>query len=548
MYDEIGNMVSDVSEEISNIEWNVYGKITSIEKLNDPPIYYSYDPSGNRISKTVLDAIVTIYVRDASGNVMAVYKSEQESEPVQEEVHLYGSSRLGIQNAITEPPIGFYLDGGFGTAFLSTFTRGEKIFELSNHLGNVLETVNDKKIAFDDDADDVIDYYEADVVSANDYAPGGMDMPGRQYSSTTDYRYGFNGKEKDNKDGVVQYDYGFRIYDPRLVRFKSVDPLCKSYPMLTPYQFASNSPIFYIDIDGMEGGKYRIPGSETMLLPTNAIVTKTFAKSEQRNLMGFDTKVNVKKGELQSFQIGKELYEANYNVKTGGFTGYYSGNKKYVPEVEPNIGIVMAVDAAIGEQYIPLNPPQDRTWEMPAIFDYDKALNNDMTPDAYTKSLGGEGQGPVYGGGIEGTATTIVKGPDASIFDYYSYSVSTGPSTSTDVSGSIGGGVGAVWSLNQKNGFVYTRDMIEGPQISGSLSFSLSAEAAVSVNVGIDISYDGSILESAVSGKKLVNATSITLKGGAAVGADATPGPGASGSIRYGQSSAAWHPSDLLKK
>lgn len=57
---------------------------------------------------------------------------------------------------------------------------------------------------------------------------GGMLMPGRKYSiANTNYRYGFNGKELD-KDGVVQYDYGFRIYDPRLVRFKSLDPLQKS--------------------------------------------------------------------------------------------------------------------------------------------------------------------------------------------------------------------------------------------------------------------------------------------------------------------------------
>ncbi|MFZ1313155.1 MAG: RHS repeat-associated core domain-containing protein, partial [Chitinophagaceae bacterium] len=68
--------------------------------------------------------------------------------------------------------------------------------------------------------------------------PGGMLMPDRQYSAATAYRYGFNGKEKDNE--VVQYDYGFRIYDPRLVRFKSVDPLTNSYPWYTPYQFAGN--------------------------------------------------------------------------------------------------------------------------------------------------------------------------------------------------------------------------------------------------------------------------------------------------------------------
>lgn len=43
-----------------------------------------------------------------------------------------------------------------------------------------------------------------------------------------------------------------RIYDPRLGKFLSVDPLAKGYPELTPFQFASNRPIQGIDLDGEE--------------------------------------------------------------------------------------------------------------------------------------------------------------------------------------------------------------------------------------------------------------------------------------------------------
>ena len=39
-------------------------------------------------------------------------------------------------------------------------------------------------------------------------------------------------------------------------RFLSVDPLSGSYPELTPYQYASNTPIWAVDIDGLEGGLY----------------------------------------------------------------------------------------------------------------------------------------------------------------------------------------------------------------------------------------------------------------------------------------------------
>ena len=47
-----------------------------------------------------------------------------------------------------------------------------------------------------------------------------------------------------------------RIYDPRLGRFLSTDPITSTYPHLTPFQFASNNPILNIDIDGFEGVDY----------------------------------------------------------------------------------------------------------------------------------------------------------------------------------------------------------------------------------------------------------------------------------------------------
>src|SRR3954464_7649616 len=90
-----------------------------------------------------------------------------------------------------------------------------------------------------------------------DNTPFGMQMPGRKFSDSSGYRYGFNGKENDNeiKGEGNQQDYGMRIYDSRLGRFLSVDPITIKYPMLTPYQFASNTPIQAIDLDGLEGMK-----------------------------------------------------------------------------------------------------------------------------------------------------------------------------------------------------------------------------------------------------------------------------------------------------
>jgi len=68
------------------------------------------------------------------------------------------------------------------------------------------------------------------------------------------YRYGFNGKENDNDiegEGNEQ-DYGMRIYDPRLGRFLSVDPLTSEYPWNSTYAFAENDVIRSIDVEGAE--------------------------------------------------------------------------------------------------------------------------------------------------------------------------------------------------------------------------------------------------------------------------------------------------------
>jgi RHS repeat-associated protein len=139
-------------------------------------------------------------------------------------------------------------------------TRGKRRYELSNHLGNVQVVVSDRKVPIPEATNTTISYFTADIVSATDYYAFGMVMPDRSFNAAG-YRFGFNGKETDNevKGTGNQQDYGMRIYDPRIGRFLSTDPLTEVYPELTPYQFASNTPIESIDLDGLE--RYSVNGS-----------------------------------------------------------------------------------------------------------------------------------------------------------------------------------------------------------------------------------------------------------------------------------------------
>jgi RHS repeat-associated protein len=76
-------------------------------------------------------------------------------------------------------------------------------------------------------------------------------MPGREFSQE-EYRYGFNGMEKDDefKGEGNSYDFGARMYDSRIARWYSEDPLNYLYPSQSSYSFALNTPVQALDPDG----------------------------------------------------------------------------------------------------------------------------------------------------------------------------------------------------------------------------------------------------------------------------------------------------------
>ena len=232
----------------------------------------------------------TYYVTDATGNVMATYdRAFEESESPSfdykdkltlSELHIFGSSRLGMltpiasksrmfEGAISETGTPVY-DGaedvfeyhftGIDYDELSGMvkentgryfmTAGKKIYELSNHLGNVNVTITDQKIAIEG-ATGIVEYYSAEIISITDYYAFGSPMDER-VQSAEEYRYGFQNQETDNElwNGAVAYKY--RVEDPRLGRFFSVDPLTNKYPWNSSYSFSANRVIAFIELEGAE--------------------------------------------------------------------------------------------------------------------------------------------------------------------------------------------------------------------------------------------------------------------------------------------------------
>ena len=101
-------------------------------------------------------------------------------------------------------------------------------------------------------------------------------MPGRNFTSENGYRYGFNGKEKDDevKGNGNSLDFGGRIYDSRLGRWLSIDKLASQYPHISPYLFVKDNPLYFIDPDGQE---VKISGADAQTAAT-ALQTKTSLK------------------------------------------------------------------------------------------------------------------------------------------------------------------------------------------------------------------------------------------------------------------------------
>src|SRR5690606_33670064 len=66
------------------------------------------------------------------------------------------------------------------------------------------------------------------------------------------YNYKYNGKEFQDELGLGWYDYQSRNYNPALGRWMNVDPMAPKYFSHSPYAYALNNPVYFIDPDGMQ--------------------------------------------------------------------------------------------------------------------------------------------------------------------------------------------------------------------------------------------------------------------------------------------------------
>jgi len=221
-YDAHGNMVS--MPHLGTMEWDYRGNLTKTIG-GTVTTYYRYDPNGNRVRKIAHKTGAVTEERIYIGNY-----------------ELYRKKVGGTLN--TERETTFVSDDQKRIAIVDTRnvpTPVEVIirFQYENHLGSAC-------LELDEDAV---------IISYEEYHPFGTTSyrAGRNAVETSLKRYKYVGKERDEETGL--YYYGARYYAAWLCRFVSVDPLQFKYPHYTPYQYAGNKAVSFIDLDGLEEAK-----------------------------------------------------------------------------------------------------------------------------------------------------------------------------------------------------------------------------------------------------------------------------------------------------
>lgn len=189
----------------------------------------------------------------------------------------------------------------------------------------------------------------------------------KEKSCAGDYRYGFQGQEKDDeiKGGGNSINFKFRMYDPRLGRFFAVDPLAAKYAYNSPYAFSENRLIDAIELEGLEkvlifGGADLFSDGQvtsTMVELQTAVQTYSDANNLGATVTTYNTTVS---GAVisQAYNDIKSNYKKGEKIILYGYSmGGVAANQvaKLLKADGIMVDILVTVDAAWGPLSKPLH-------------------------------------------------------------------------------------------------------------------------------------------------------------------------------------------------
>ncbi len=221
-------MTNDYHKGIT-IQYNYLNLPQRVTFSNNRTISFTYDATGKKWRKLVNDGVNMPKVRDYIDGVE--YTSNKG----------YPNYTSNVSRDIINFSEG-YIQYDASTTSNYSWQGWVYKYALKDHLGNTRVVLSDRN---DDGIVGV-----ADIEQINNYYPFGMNMDGPWNGANGAFKYQYNGKELSSEFGLNWNDYGARFYDPAIGRWNGVDALAEKYIAHSPFHYANNNPVKYIDIDG----------------------------------------------------------------------------------------------------------------------------------------------------------------------------------------------------------------------------------------------------------------------------------------------------------
>ena len=230
-YNANGSLITDTGKGIMFIEYDDNGMPRRIQFADGNVTEYAYTATGRKLRAVYYTAVPGITV--GSGETHQLTASEILSK---DSIDYLGS--LVMENGV---PAQYLFAGGYCS--LNDVNASGGIgwhYYNRDHLGNNREVVSESGTL-----EQVTNYYPFGAPFCERTTAGAN-------TNATLQRYKYNGKELDLMHGLKWYDYGARMYDPILLTWNGIDPMCEDYYPISPYAYCANNPVNRVDPDGRD--------------------------------------------------------------------------------------------------------------------------------------------------------------------------------------------------------------------------------------------------------------------------------------------------------